>query len=1042
MTDSKQKKRGRRAKPAHRREAEAAKHAPARSYREVVESEQRYKQLSELACDWFWETDTDGRLTYMSSNVEVIIGLPIASYLGKRLAETEGIAYDPEAGRATLVAFKARRAYRDFIYSRKRRDGGVAWISTSGGPFYAEDGRFLGYRGVARDVTSKVEAERRLKNVEQQHRRLFEASSDWYWEQDGDGRLTYVSPSFENATGVPAEKMLGRRLSDVSQVQIDPESGMKTLAAIKNRVPYRDLVHAATLDDGRLVHVVTSGIPIYDENGEFRGYCGVSKEITAQVKAEHALREGEQRFRELFEIASDYYWDTDADKRITYVSENYEKVFGIPRSEVMGKRLTDVPGVSVGPEMGKMVFAALKARRPYRDFVYSRQLPDGKTRWYKISAVPIFGADGTFHGYRGVGGDMTAHVEADQAARLAQSRLHDAVAHVTQPFVFYDAHHHATAFNQAFTDLHREPGGTLPITPAVSFRALAEWQLRVGFYATGPSEPGITLDDLMERYESGGEHTYHLRDGRWMLVVYRGLPGGGRVGLWTDVTAIKRAEQALRDSEQRFKELFEIGSDYFWEADAHQRMVYLSENYESVFGIPRSETLGKRLTETSGVSIDPEMGKMVITAIKARRPYRDFLYSRKFPNGKIRWFKTSAIPVFAADGNFDGYRGVGADLTVHVEAEQAGRLAQARLQDAVVHVTQPFVFYDAEHRATGFNQAFTDLHREPGGTAVVGQGISFMELAEWQVRVGFYAEGADEEAITFDALRERYENGREHAYHLRDGRWMLVTYRRLPGGGRVGLWTDVTEIKRGEVQRRMLELQLHHSQRLEALGTLAGGVAHEINNALVPVVALTKMVIGKMPDGSRERRNLDTVLIGAERSRDLVKQILAFSRKEEEPQQHSSIDLADILRDALGMMRASLPTTIQINGAVASAPRIRGDRSQLHQVVINLMTNAAQAIGEAQGTITLRLASNPGGAEVRLSIIDTGCGMDEATKARIFEPFFTTKGVGQGTGLGLAVVHGIVTEHGGRIEVDSVPGRGTGFHIILPIEAAKAGAAA
>jgi PAS domain-containing protein len=113
----------------------------------------------------------------------------------------------------------------------------------------------------------------------------------------------------------------------------------------------------------------------------------------------------------------------------------------------------------------------------------ARIFPDGKTRWFKISGMPFFGADGSLQGYRGIGADITAHVEADQAARLAQSRLHDAVAHVTQPFVFYDAHHRATAFNQAFTDLHRNPGHNSPVAQGVSFRELAEWQVRYGFYA-------------------------------------------------------------------------------------------------------------------------------------------------------------------------------------------------------------------------------------------------------------------------------------------------------------------------------------------------------------------------------------------------------------------------------------------------------------------------------------------------------------------------------------------------------------------------------
>jgi signal transduction histidine kinase len=259
----------------------------------------------------------------------------------------------------------------------------------------------------------------------------------------------------------------------------------------------------------------------------------------------------------------------------------------------------------------------------------------------------------------------------------------------------------------------------------------------------------------------------------------------------------------------------------------------------------------------------------------------------------------------------------------------------------------------------------------------------------------------------------------------------------LPGGGTVGLWTDVTALKRAEAERRALERQVHHSQRLEALGTLAGGVAHEINNALVPVIALTKMVAGKLPDDSRERRNLGVVVTGAERSRDLVKQILAFSRKEEEERRRESVDLGAVLREALQLMRATLPASIRVAEDIEPAPAITGDPSQLQQVIVNLMTNAAQAIGQEQGRITVSLRPDAGGADLRLSVADTGCGMDETTLARIFEPFFTTKPVGEGTGLGLSMVHGILKGHGGRIEVKSAPGQGTCFDLVLPIPEAQ-----
>jgi signal transduction histidine kinase/HAMP domain-containing protein len=268
------------------------------------------------------------------------------------------------------------------------------------------------------------------------------------------------------------------------------------------------------------------------------------------------------------------------------------------------------------------------------------------------------------------------------------------------------------------------------------------------------------------------------------------------------------------------------------------------------------------------------------------------------------------------------------------------------------------------------------------------------------------------------------------ASHDAAGRKILLT-----------IFKDVTEERAAEELHRATERQLLHSQRLEALGTLAGGAAHEINNALVPVMALTKMVASHLPEDSRDRRSLRTVLAGAERSRDLVSQILAFARKEESAQRRESVDVAAVLHVALQLMRATVPTSIRLEEEIAAVPPVLGDPTQLHQVVVNLVTNAAQAIGEAHGTITVGLRLDTARAALRLWVADSGCGMDAATQARVFEPFFTTKEVGKGTGLGLSVVHGIVKDHGGRIEIESAPGKGTRFDIILPHPLAAPGEA-
>lgn len=257
-----------------------------------------------------------------------------------------------------------------------------------------------------------------------------------------------------------------------------------------------------------------------------------------------------------------------------------------------------------------------------------------------------------------------------------------------------------------------------------------------------------------------------------------------------------------------------------------------------------------------------------------------------------------------------------------------------------------------------------------------------------------------------------------------------------------GTVQDVTERRVAEARELELERQLLHSQKLEALGTLAGGIAHDLNNTLVPIMALSKLTARRFEQGSPVRSNLETIYEASERARDLVRRVLAFSRKDE-PEQHET-NLGDVVREALKLMRATVPTSIQLEAAIADVPTIRADASQIHQVITNLISNAAGAMNNGMGAITVSLTRAPrtkDANDVRLSVIDTGCGMDEPTMQRIFEPFFTTKAVGQGTGLGLSIVHGIVASHGGHIEVKSAPGKGTRFDLYFPLPAAEVAAA-
>jgi two-component system, sensor histidine kinase len=518
---------------------------------------------------------------------------------------------------------------------------------------------------------------------------------------------------------------------------------------------------------------------------------------------------------------------------------------------------------------------------------------------------------------------------------------------------------------------------------------------------------------------------------------------------------VRERTKALAISEARHRDVAEIAGDWLWEIDTERRFTFVSRRFGEAAGLTPEMCLGKRIEELPSFTIAVADSGRVFAAMHMRNPYSGLVSRVTLADGRTRFWRTSGKPFFDPEtGTFAGYRGCGSDATSEVEseialnqaltraetAEEEARRARSKLFGAIEAMPAGFALWDAEDRLELCNARYREIYSRSMG--VLRPGVTFEEVLRAGATFGEYTlpPGHDLDAWikTRVALHRAPRSFFEH--RLADGRWIQIDERQISGGGVVGTRIDTTELHRREAKE-------HEREKLAALGHLAGGVAHEINNLLQPAIIFPELVMERLPESDQEsREDLATVLESARKARDIVKNILRFARKEELVLE--AIDLPTELHAALAFMRDVLPPGITIEEKLPEAlPRrgIMANKTQLTQVVTNLLVNAAHAMQD-HGTVTVTLAEqhptaddamkfeiDPGRAYLALSIADTGCGMDEATQARIFEPFFTTKPVGQGTGLGLSVAYGILQSWKGAIAVSSAPGKGTTFTLYIPI---------
>lgn len=510
------------------------------------------------------------------------------------------------------------------------------------------------------------------------------------------------------------------------------------------------------------------------------------------------------------------------------------------------------------------------------------------------------------------------------------------------------------------------------------------------------------------------------------------------------VAQTAETEEALRESEEKYRHLVETSQSLIWSVDPQGRWTYLNENAtRRIYGYEPGEMIGRRFTDFMTPD-QAEKDLAIFEEIKAGRSWLDYETVHLRKDGSPIVMSFNAIVRCDERGEVLGTTGTASDITARKHAEEALREA---------------------HSIINRGPAVAFLSRNDEGWPVEFVSANVQELSGYMVEEFTSGEVTYAQVIHPEDLSRVAGEMRSFIQEQGGANFAHEPYRIVTGDGEVkwvdasthirrdeqgavthfqGILEDITRAKSIQDERARLERTLQQAQKMESLGTLAGGIAHDINNILQAIFGCMELAFPHVAEDSPVRRILMEILDASHRAKELVEQILAFSRQVEVELQ--PVQISAIVNEAIKLLRASLPTTIEIRVRLeAETSYVRADATQIYQVLMNLCTNAAHAMRAEGGVLEIGLtetrlektvdslhANLDPGPYVRLTVSDAGDGMAPDVMERVFDPYFSTKEKEEGTGLGLAMVHGIVRSHGGGIIMESALGEGSTFHVLLP----------
>jgi PAS domain S-box-containing protein len=739
-----------------------------------------------------------------------------------------------------------------------------------------------------------------------------------------------------------------------------------------------------------------------------------------------ALQESESKLRDFAESAADWFWETDENHCFVTPRSDREPESPFRKQSFVGKTRVEVSGESTNTPKWDAHLADLEARRPFRDFVYSRIDHDGRSWHIKVSGLPFFDADGVFKGYRGAGADATKAMESEQAVRASEERFRILIETSNQGIVVLRFDEILFA-NQAFADIlgYPDPETILGLGSPEAWLPTDE-QIRMRNYAETRLGGGSAPDSYEFKAVRKNGTTV------WLENHSNPIEWNGQTAILsanTDVTTRRAAQDALEESEKLYRSILDSMMDVYYRSDKDGRLVMASPSFENLLGYELSQAIGTNISNFYAEEGEPE--KFLAALRASNGNIRGYEAQLKRADGQTVWVSGNGQYCFDTNNNVIGIEGTVRDITERRELEEAVRAGERNFLDLFENTTVGIAIRRDE-KVVYANLAFANLfgYAEPS------------ELVALDSITKILAEGERARFREIYELRERDKAPEFMEFQglKKDGStvWIEQWVQTILWEGSSGYLAFSVDI----TNRKAVEGHLKAAQRLETIGKLAGGVAHEFNNLLTVVIGNLEFAQDTL-DGHKARPYVERAKKGALRGADLTHQLLAYSRRQ--PLQPVTVATEEILERAAAMMRPTLSGHIDIETTVAYPLwNIHVDPGQLEDALLNLVINARDASpdgGSIQlegSNVTLAEPSEapqaplPSGDYVAIRVTDHGTGMDRTISERAFEPFFTTKDVGKGTGLGLSMVYGFAKQSGGDVRIKTASGQGTSVTLYLP----------